>query len=320
MLRDFEKSNSFLILAEMLPPIYSKAVLADFHKKLAANDLSINVRQLSPASLKDACLERCRMVFRNEDALPLVAYFGEGRDQNACLQAIARLEIDKFRPLGYFIKGRTQNPDDKVVELVAWLIDFKDRPYDPRKDYSIAPDSPLGLPIEVPIKVDPVELMELDENEERPQPISSASIKYAQTPSTESDKKRKKLKKIIITITIVMAAGMVSYWAWLRKPTLPRIEGQRCMYWVNDHYQPIDCNQKVENAQVIALDTAIFYHFKKINQPDTITFKAIGSVWYARYRGGYEFYTAEWYLPIDPTIRLRPITEGIIRLHVPFPQ
>ncbi len=87
------------------------------------------------------------------------------------------------------------------------------------------------------------------------------------------------------------------------------------MFWDEDHYQPISCKQHGDTL-VVALDSNKLVHFRKITQPDTITTNAIGTIWYVKYRKGYEFYTADGYHPIDPQLRLRPITEYIIRNHI----
>jgi hypothetical protein len=298
----------------MLPLIYSKAVLAYYHQKLVADELSLFIRQLSPASYKEACLEVRRERFSRKDELPLKAFFGEGADKDACLFAINGLDIDKFKPLVNFIKGKTQKPDDKVVELVAWLIDFKDRPYDPRKDYSITPYPLQGSLIDKAIDASPTEPAG---NEDGPQPISPEPTKRSsQTISLKAGMEKRKRKRIILAITISIAFVMVVLWIWPRKTTLPRIDGQACMFWVEDHYQPISCNQKVDKVQVIALDSEKINHFRKITRPDTITENALGSIWYVKFHGVYEYYTSPGYHPIDTSLKLRLLNDYILINHI----
>lgn len=299
----------------MLPPIYSKAVLAYYRQKLAADELSLYIRQLSAGSFKEACLEVRKERFNRRDELPLKAFFGEGSDQDACLLAINGLDTDKFKPLINFIKGKTKKPDDKVVELVAWLIDFKDRPYDPRKNYSIALHPPQDPLIDKDLDVSPTGPAE---NENGPQPISPEPIKDSpQKNSPGAPIERKKRKRIILAITISIAFGMVVIWTWPRKPTPARIDGtQSCMFWADDRYQPISCNQKVDNVQVIALDSVKLYHFKKITRPDTITENALGSIWYVRFHGVYECYTSPGYHPLDTNLQLRLLTDYVLIKHI----
>src|SRR5690606_3108235 len=44
-------------------------------------------------------------------------------------ERIDHFDLDGFRPLVLFMQGRTKNPHDRVVKILAWLIDFEPRPY-----------------------------------------------------------------------------------------------------------------------------------------------------------------------------------------------
>lgn len=273
----------------------------------------MDIAQGSPANLKAACMDACRKRYDRNDQWVLKGFFEAAAGQQACLDAIESLPLERFKPLGYFLRGKTKNPDDKVVELVAWLVDFTPRPYNPAIDYSKI--SQPSRPIETPIEALSGNLGKIKNG---PEPISPEPIKDIPQPTSPVvEKKKRKRRRIIIAITISVAFGMPAYMVWTRKPPRPAIDGQACMFWAGDHYQPIRCNEKVENVQVIALDTAILYHLRKITQADTITINSAGHVWYARYRGNYEFYTAPGYHPLEPSLRLRPASAGIIIHHTP---
>ncbi len=278
----------------------------------------MDIRQRSPASLQAACMAACRDRYDRKDELILRGFFEAGNDQQTFLYAIEKIEIDRFRPLVYFMKGKTKNPDDKVVELIAWLIDFKDRPYDRLKNYSIAclpsqrPPIDKGIEATLPAPAgneNGLPLYPKEPNEMAPNPISSGD-----------DIKRKKRKRFMLTITISIAFGMVVFLTWpykpIKPPKYPLTGNEACMYWDEDHYQPVSCNQKIENVQVIALDTAILKKAHKITRPDTITLNAIGSVWYVKYRGELEYYTDSGSHPLDPNLRLKPITAYMIRKYI----
>jgi hypothetical protein len=289
----------------MLPPDYTKAVLADYHKKKAANELPFDMKQLSPARFRAACLEVCRERYNRKDERLLKAFFGEAADQKACLLAIDGSKIDKLKPLINFLKQKTNKRiDDKNIELLAWLINFKDRPCEAGKKYStdgIGPEIPQVPPIEMRIEVGP---QETSEKEEKSGPATSE-------PKEISGKS----KKVILTVTILVVLGMVVHWVYPSNSTLPTGR-QACMFWANDHYQPVSCNQKMENVQVIALDSEKMVHFIKITRPDTITLNAVGHVWYAKYKGNIEFYTSDGFQPFDPNLRLKHITSYIIRKYI----
>jgi len=296
----------------MLAPSYSKAILALYRHKLATQDPFMPIRQLSPGSIKTACLEACReREIDLKGTRALRGFFQTGSDRETFLTAIDEFPISKFKPVRNFLIGKTKNPDDMVVELVAWLVDFQPRPYDPGFDYTKIPQP--SRTAEFPNKV---ATGEVATKKYRPGPIPPEPIQDDSQPiPPATDKKKTKPKRFIIAITISIALGMPAYIVCTRKPTQSPIEGQACMYWAGNFYQPINCNEKVENVPVIALDTSLFYHFKKITRPDTITINAAGHIWYARYRGNYEFFTAEGYHPLDPNLRLRPASVGIILHH-----
>ncbi len=88
------------------------------------------------------------------------------------------------------------------------------------------------------------------------------------------------------------------------------------MFWAGDHYQQTSCSQHFTDTLIIALDSEKLMHFRKITQPDTITEKSKGLVWYVRYNGSLEFYTSGGFHPIDPRLRLKPITEYMIRKYI----
>jgi len=290
----------------MLPPDYVEAVLAEYRKKKAAGKLPFDMKQLSPARFKAACLEVRGERYDRKDEKLLKAFFKEAADQKACLQAIDRCKIDIFKPLINFLKEKTSTPaDDKHIELLAWLVDFKDRPCEPLKKYP-SDEITANPSQDVSIREALEARLEEPDEKEGSNPVPSGSNKI-----------QGKRKRIVLTLATLAAIGAIVLWVVTRKASTPFLNGhEACMYWTEDHYQPVSCSQKMENVQVIALDSEMVLHFRKITRPDTITDKAIGYVWYVRYRKDYEFYTADGFHPIDPTLRLRPITEYIIRNHI----
>ncbi|MBO9592511.1 MAG: hypothetical protein J7599_06330 [Niabella sp.] len=94
----------------------------------------------------------------------LDSFFGEGNDQAAVLKAIKKCEIDKFRPLRNFLKKETESTDDKNIELLAWLIDFKDRPCDYTKSYNVDALEASGVQVEERIEEGDNEANPLEEN------------------------------------------------------------------------------------------------------------------------------------------------------------
>lgn len=290
----------------MLFPDYTKAVLRDYQEKSKANKLPLELISRSPAKLRDACLAVCHERYDRKDERVLKAFFGNAADKSSCLQAIERCDIDKFRPLASFLKDPGIRTDVKNVELLAWLVDYKGRPY--------------GSP--------PREPEARGETAPEPRPEPAADTGEEEGPDRAAPKKKKRKKKrlvIVVSITIVFAAVCYvsfrgrheNYISGSRQPVGKFRPGpQACMFWADDHYQSVSCNENLGDTLVIALDSEKLLHFRKITRPDTITEAAIGHVWYVRYRGNYEFYTAGGHHPDDPNLRLRPITAYIIAKHL----
>lgn len=281
----------------LLPPAYISAVLNDYKKKLSDGKLHSDLAVGSPARLRDACVRECRRLLLGKDDEKLLREFFEHTGDLGELQNVVRhFDIDKFRPLSKFIRGETISPDDKVVELLAWLIDFKDRPYDYKKKY---PEKDNG---------DSIDDENLGNIVPGDQPTGPTTIEV------EAEiKKTNGPYKLIISIVITFAAAWILLY-WLQKSKAAGHEA--CMYWAGDHYEPVSCQKHMENTIVIGLDSEKLVHFRKITRNDTITGLSIGSIWYANYKGEIECYTSPGFHPIDISLRLKPITLYILKKYI----
>jgi hypothetical protein len=288
----------------LLFPDYKKMVFQDYQEKKTARKLPLELMEGSPAKIRDACWLVCEDRYTRKDEWVLRAFFGNAEDKKARLQSIRNVKVGKLKPLANYLKEPTIDTDFKNVELLAWLIDYQERPY------------PYGPPIQGPIPGEENPAVEPDTPED---PVQTEPP--GETPEPASNGSKIKKITIIITITVALAGVGIFYGLQSIQParTFPPIPPgtQACMFWADDHYQPVSCNQKLGDTVVIALDSEKLAHFRKITRPDTITDAAIGHVWYVRYRGAYEFYTSGGYHPLDPNLRLRPITSFIIRQHIP---
>jgi hypothetical protein len=305
------KSVSLLIIVEMFAD-YKSLVIGDYQKKKAANALPLRLIQATPANLKRECKAVCDERYHRKDEKTLREFFGQGGDKVAWLQAIKRCDTDKFRPLGNFLKGLTDWTEDKNIELLAWLIDFEPRPFELGRRYnSNTSEAPENKPDETPIN---------GENEkglvDQPsQPVSPEHSDQLDTPPASGLKTRKTIG--ILAAMLFVSVAISIYWLAANKaPAIVFAGPQACMFWAGDHYQQVSCNQKFDDTMVIALDSEKVNHFKKITQPDTITEKSKGTVWYVKYNGNMEYYTSSGYHPIDPRLRLKPITDYIIRKYI----
>ena len=109
---------------------YTNSILQYYESKRNKNELSLRLSLPSPAELRDECeavfLER----YDPKDDITLKTFFGAYKDKQSGLRAIEHHSIDKFKPLVRYLKKETKDTQHKNIELLAWLIDFKPRPFD----------------------------------------------------------------------------------------------------------------------------------------------------------------------------------------------
>ena len=89
---------------------------------------------------------------------------------------------------------------------------------------------------------------------------------------------------------------------------------KECMYWDEDHYEEVFCNEIIEGKTIIAInnDTKLL---KKINSPDTLTAEnALGKVWYDKSNKKVTFFT-HYGLNPENGKTLKPATEYILETY-----
>lgn len=272
---------------------YKNRVIAAYQNKLSKSVLSSNLKNPTAAKLKKECLIVYSRTgpFSNDDRI-LSDFFGKEDDFGSFEMLIRHFDVDKFKPLNNFIHGRTTDPDDKHVELLAWLIDFRPRPYkfDTFTQSSVPPletNLPDSLVNQVPKLQVPV---------------------FIKPAGNEKNKIFSVLPKWLLPI-LGLAVFLVT-----GKYVISKISNSNkaCMYWATDHYEAIACDKKIYGKQSVALDTLLLLHFKKITKPDTITDNSLGKIWYEKTNNKLEFFTAEGNHPLHSTKKLKPVTSYLI--------
>lgn len=284
---------------------YISAVLKEYRDKVASNTISLNLSPLTPGNVKKECKAVCKERFRRVDQRMLSAIFGHAENEESYLQTIERCDIDKFRPMINFVEGRSKETDSKNVELLAWLIDFKDRPFDPNGKYGGLKQS-SGL-----------DEAQIGTEESSNLTNVEPTLTSGENPMGKSKKSRSKKTLLVIALIVSLFGGTIGYLS-VNNPTSGNkiINNDSCMYWKDDHYERVSCTQKVQYSKVIALDLDILNNFRKITNPETITYNSIGKVWYIKIAGEPEFYTGMGYHPIFMQLQLKPITKYIIDNHI----
>lgn len=290
-----------------------------------------NLSRPTPNSIKEECENVCRERWTPADAECLRRFFGPCNDLKSSLQAIQRRPTAKFKSILYFLKGDTKKPADKVVEIIAWLLDIRPRPYNVSVDYdrirteiTNAGNQGLLHNSESSLKPPPQANQPLDVGDEV-SGTESGTVRHSATVEKTNGilsflrrlYGNPYFKSISIAVFAFAALATAGNWiyGWWDNKDLRKIQTglQRCMYWAGDHYEQVSCNEKFGyDTMVVAFDSVRFHNLKKVTSPDTITLNAIGRLWYKKRNNKYEFFTSDGYYPPDPKYRVLPVTERII--------
>lgn len=319
---------------------YQQLILDAYERKKKENTLPYGLMHLTPANLKEECLKRCTkdMSKRDEKVIrdfctganePIGGKMGDPKD---CYELLQDYDINKFKPLVNFIKGSSQNTVAKNIELLAMLLDFPGRPWDSRKTYPVegfeTPDTNEDEPetgkmiteahflthqpvneIEIP-----AESPGIPEIPEIPMALMGTSG-AENSPAGKEKSKGKSTKRLAVAAILSLALGTSGMWLW-KETSQPMDLSGGCMIWRDDHYEPIACGEKVEGALIIGLDSVKLKNFRKITTPDTITYRAMGKVWYSKIDGKIEFFTSEGLHPVNINRKLKPLSTYMIDKYI----
>ncbi len=108
---------------------YTILLLAEYKRKISQKEISPLLSKSTPAKIRRECVTVYQERYNRKDEQILRAFFGLPENGKSFLNHIRDFETDKFKPLDNYLKGNTEKTDDKNLELLAWLIDFKYRPH-----------------------------------------------------------------------------------------------------------------------------------------------------------------------------------------------
>lgn len=108
-----------------MPENHRHPVFIEYEKRKNNKQLSPNLDHPTPASLRDECL----IVYKEKgcptDNITIRSFFGVIDGNENYVNTIANTDIDRFRPLGYYLKKTIRSTNRLNVDLLSWLM-FKD--------------------------------------------------------------------------------------------------------------------------------------------------------------------------------------------------
>lgn len=292
---------------------YSKAILTRYEFLKREARLSPNLVNPTTANLRNECKRLCGERILRKDEPVLRTFFNLTGPNINYMHAIDQFDTDRFRPIVKLLKEGYKRAQYINFEMIAWLIDFEPRPYDPKVDYRLVNNEPVGEvvnlqkpsedfnsdPVHTPINAHD-DLVTLTTTKE----IENSPTEEFGTPATY------KIIAIIFSIIVVVLSGY-----FLTKQTSAtlssRMGPQLCMYWTIDHYERANCNEKLKGTQLVAYDSALLHGFRLVTKPDTVTAYSLGKMWYLKRNKRYDLFTAPGIHPIHHDT-LHPLTMYII--------
>lgn len=302
-----KRKSSFIAMHEILFKDYKEYVIKYYQQKLKANELSTRLAHPTSASLKKECMVVYETRYQKRDEAALRTFFEYTGDQQSMLQAIDRFDNDRFKPLVNFLKSNTSDTDPKNLELLAWLIGLESRPYIRGKDFRIP-----GL-LKADGSEEPTLLPEEDSTK------GTVFPKMIVRPAKPIQGKSRILREtvfIFIILILLFVSGFLIFNVADRSNSKALQNDEDCMYWAGDHYEQVPCKKKFGDTLVIALDPEKLSTFRKITRPDTITKKSLGNIYYVKFNGDREYFTADGRHPVDRKLHLKPITDYIIDRYI----
>lgn len=290
---------------------FNKAVIEFYLQKKADNDLN-ELQSISPAKLKDLLLSKLASGELQKDIPSLEKIFNNAKKFENLTRAITNESIDKFRPIQYFIQGRTTIPTDDTIILLSIFLDFKPRPYAVWKEKDVEVDHHV-LPgaEEAPESTETKSTDGEDISDEKP-PITTNGFEAGTTTTGNNkdepappkrnwnlkDKKSLSILGSALVITLLMA-----FYSWPHK---------QCMYWDGEKYIAMYCDEADYQLQSLALNSEKLENFKRITRKDTLTKDHVNKVWYSKIDTEVEFFTCPGLHPVHPHRSLKAATLHII--------
>lgn len=318
-------------MKKITPEEYKKAIKAKYDV-VKENDISGMLAHPTPGNIRNLCALIAGTKTLKDDESLLKRFFNVKENEDLVKQ-IEKSDIDKLKPVGHFLKGKTKDAKPIIIELIALLIDFAPRPYSKfsKIDKGILDNE------ETTIEITETEIPANEETEKEPKntervPIVILVNEKAQAQDnftskdlnglkgsenfTEEKPKMSIRKKIAIGVSVLVTVFSVGY---TTKHFISR--EKQCMSWNGDHYEMVDCNNEqvgFANLSKTKPYSDVEFNRKKLKVCDTTTFFTANNqpiVWYSKQNNLVEFFNMDGEHPVT-SCELKRVTQHMIDKYV----
>lgn len=253
----------------------------------------------SPAQLRNFCLLLLENKLSKSDE-EIFRVFFQAPEGAVLRKSIANFDIEKFKAIGNFLKGRSEKTNAVSLNLISILVDYQPRPFN------------KYLKSDLAVLFEEKKANDLDFQE-----VNSLVLETTSRSSSEEVLYNK-------TISIRMLAGIglsvllfVCFVYVLNHELYPKKE---CMQWENNHYEMVDCSsvkQGIASSKIVLPIDESAINLRKIEVNKQTLFFKNGKplVWYCKNKGQLRFFNS---YGIDPETEkpLKPITDYMIKKYV----
>lgn len=289
---------------------YLKAVKLQFEQEKDGTYASYFLMP-SPAQLRELCLFFFDNGLSNQDKKVFEIFF-KSKEGELLRRDIEQVDVDKFRPIVNFFKGKNERTSSPSVELIAVLLDFKPRPFhlflkqdEKMQEEEVERESLAEELDEVEIGKERITAEKMPE--ESDSPILFTSFQ-------EPAKKQMTIPRSVFLVLIAISIIAVGYIA--KDICFPAKE---CMQWQKDRYVAVDCQSEAQGFLTVMEKKPLqkeLLEFRKIEvTPATKLFEYDKPlVWYCKQNKKVEFFNQPGVHPVTGK-PLKPITHYMANEH-----
>jgi len=211
-------------------------------------------------------------------------------------KAIENFDVEKFKSVGNFLKGRSEKTNAVSLNLISVLVDYEHRPFN--KYLKSNTESTIQLVSKEKENFQGIRTFVFGLTESKEDTVKSISIKQ--------------LSRIGIAAVLFAASGYLINHAFFPK--------KECMQWQKDHYEMVDCNTLKQGItfqnEVKPIDNSAI-NLQKIEVNKQTQFFKNGKplVWYSKIRGKLYYFNSYGINP-ETDKPLKPITDYMINKYV----
>jgi len=252
----------------------------------------------SPAQLRNLCLLLLENNWTKSDEEVFKIFFqvSEGKGLR---KAIENFDIEKFRPICNFLKGKSEKTNPVGLNLIAILVEYQPRPFN--KYLKVNANNSLEV---------------LPEEKEEMQSIKTFDFGWSE-PSAKEDISIKsifngKWSRIGAILLFVLGSGYI-----LNQKFFPKKE---CMQWQKNHYEKVDCSAVqqgiISSNEIMPIDNRLINLQKiEVNQQTQFFKNGEPLVYYSKSKGKVSFFNSYGINP-ETGKPLKPITQYMIDKYV----